>query len=83
MGRLLRTQLVNIGWHHPSFDSQRVVLRDDEHQRFAGSNDAAPRMKGQLVASAGLRRSDDGMLELVLRCDLALAELGDLGVDVA
>ena len=50
---------------------------------IACPDDAADRMHGRLMHDAVLRRADVDALQLILGRDLALDELGDLGLDLA
>ena len=74
--------LVDVLRLDPGLDHETVVARHDFHQRLAGPDHAADRVNDGLMDHAGLRRAHVNARELVFRRDQALAQLGDLTVDL-
>src|SRR6185312_15774808 len=62
---------------------ERVRARHDLHDRLAVANDAPDGMHGKLMHDARLRGSQIDALELILRRDNSLLELGDLALGFA
>src|SRR6185312_4748407 len=82
-GVLPERDLIDVSRLDLRLDDQFVVARDDLHQHFAVADDAADRMHGELIDGAVLGRDDVDALELVLRRDQTLGQLGDLALRVA
>ena len=78
-GRLAEAQLVDVLRRHLASTARTSASGTISITGFAGGDDAADRVHGELMDDAVLRRADVDALELVLGRDLALDELADLG----
>ena len=82
--RLLADQdLIDILRRHLCLQDEFVGFRRNQHEGLTRSDDAADRVKVQLVDKTGDRRADRGPLKARLRGDLALLEFGDAALDIA
>ena len=81
--RLIELDLIDVLRIDLDLDQKIVALRHDQHDRIAGGDDAADRIRGRLEHGAVLRRADIGALELILGGDLALDIFADLAVGLA
>ena len=81
--RLAERDLIDVLGLDLDLDRQLVGLRHDQHDRVAGGDDAADRVRRRLEHDAVLRRADVGALELILGRHLALDVFADLAVGLA
>ena len=72
---LVGVHAVDLGRADLRIDDQLVILGHDQHDLFAGIDDAADRVGGELVDRAGDRGDDSLLLELIVGGDLPFEEL--------
>ena len=64
-------------------NARGIVVGHDQHDRLTRSDDATDRVDREFVYATRLWRADIDVLELILGGDLALAQLGDFGANIA
>ena len=79
---LADVNLVDVLRGHLGIDDQRIGIGHDQHERFAGLDDAADRVDVALEHPAVLRRHEIDALELIVGRYAALGHLGLLGPDL-